>query len=856
MLLIAGERELASWVAVLMPGSLVKGVGGHKYIRRVPTGKDRPKYRYYYADDARSKPTSTPDKGAVYRVARDGSEAMVEVVSVGNGSVSVRNRSTGETAKMSTEAFEKLIGDQKPTKPKPEQPSGRLKKPSKYVRRTPKPGGGWRYFYAESSAARGPSSGETVRAGDRVLQIESVDADGSVSFSEGGKSRKVSAGEWVDLMVDLHGSQFLRWRRDRAEKVVGAVFRKVPRKMLEDLKGSNDRERMQDLEERAPDVYRLLKASFDRYGIDPFTAGSVLKDTLARRGWEPEARAMLVGSILRPDGAKRAGRFRSISRSAERLARGEKVTAGHVDQAIGAHEVAKADAGRTVSKKAASEIKKLASLLEEAAKDPGGDKAAELMEAMSKSEDLARLITFARAMPGTVDKTAEDGRKLSLQVPSVMSSKPKSDGAATDLWVPGEGGQPMAIKATYKLMEADDLIASHDPVSFRPRQDYPSGVQERAYHRDDAEQGKVIRNAQRLNPSFVVNTNPDAINGPPVMLPSGVVLGGNSRTMSMQRAYRDDGDKAKSLRSYLAENAAQMGFSEDDVKAMQNPVLVRVIDPADKSRENQKLLVRQLNESFTQAMDPRTMQVAAGRKLSDKSLASLADAMREDETLGAFLGSSRAEQFVEGLFTNGLIDERNANQYTRKGSKKLNEDGKRFVEGLLVGRMVGDADLLSDSRPSVISSVARVAPLMIQAEAYGSGYSLRGELKTAMSAYAELDRLADRGSIKSMLTAKSSDREFEDVMEQLRGMPGIQDDHPILADEKSKDLLKVMIRQGGPNQMTKIFRAYAKGAAQNPEGQTSMFGAGVSPSEVFRRAVAGDSGQETPKPPDSSMSLF
>ena len=104
--------------------------------------------------------------------------------------------------------------------------------------------------------------------------------------------------------------------------------------------------------------------------------------------------------------------------------------------------------------------------------------------------------------------------------------------------LPGEYGSDAVVKtptsdlpAKYKLVEAQDLTPSHNAETFAPNPSYPPGVQERAYHNSKEAQARVIQQAQNFDARYLVNTNPDAVNGPPIVTPDGTVLGGNSRTM-------------------------------------------------------------------------------------------------------------------------------------------------------------------------------------------------------------------------------------------------------------------------------------------------------------------------------------
>src|SRR5207245_9532298 len=115
--------------------------------------------------------------------------------------------------------------------------------------------------------------------------------------------------------------------------------------------------------------------------------------------------------------------------------------------------------------------------------------------------------------------------------------------------------------------------ASGNAETFAPNPSYPPGVQERAYHTSKEAQARVIQQAQNYDPRYTVNTNPDAVNGPPIVTPDGTVLSGNSRTMSTQRLYeRGQGD---TYRDYLRKNAQQFGLDPKAIDKIEKPVLVR-----------------------------------------------------------------------------------------------------------------------------------------------------------------------------------------------------------------------------------------------------------------------------------------
>jgi hypothetical protein len=725
----------------------------------------------------------------------------------------------------------------------------------KYIKRVPYYKDGkrrYRYYYRESAVAREAKAGEEVRLDGKTIRVEKV-TEGSVTITIDGSTRKLSRNQYTQLLARHYGHRFYDHAEKRAKQAMNAVFRHVPEAMLADLRGDTFEARMKDLRTRAPAIYAKLEQSFQRAGVGPGTAKRILSRTLRRRGWTPDARAAAIGSVLTQK--TNAKSFHEILRGAENLAGGARVEIKHVGAVVELRghdgperKAAFSDEAAKLAARAETELMALNKLIMKSAGDD--DARMKVLASALSSTALQKLTMLTTAFPGLRDEVVDQARDALLEAPSLVGGPPKRQGSETSVFIAGEGGEPRALKARYVLMEAGDVVASHDPTKgFAKHGDYPEGVQERAYHRDKAEQAKVIRNAQKLRPEFIVNTNPDAVNGPPLVTTAGHALGGNSRTMSVQLAYAQHPEKAAELRTYLEQHAHEVGFTTQDVAALKSPILVRVVDDPQSNgpsmfgdtkrkhtKEEMRLLVRQMNESFTQGMDPRTMQVAMGRKLDEATLKSLADGMQEGETLAQFLSSSRSEPFINALRRAGIIDQRNHNQYITKGTKRLNADGRTLVSRILVGRLVNDADILSETRPSTVDAVARATPHMMAAKAYGEGYDVSSDMGVALEAYNDLQRQAATGKAHfgTSLDPGMSDREFDDLFRQV-SMFG--DEPAVKTNPRAMLLLKVLIKRPGPKQMATVFKNYTQEAAKHPEGQAGLFGAAPEPREILERVV-------------------
>jgi hypothetical protein len=255
-------------------------------------------------------------------------------------------------------------------------------------------------------------------------------------------------------------------------------------------------------------------------------------------------------------------------------------------------------------------------------------------------------------------------------------------------------------------------------------------------------QNRVIQQAQNYEPRYTVNTNPDAVNGPPIVTPDGTVLGGNSRTMSTQRLYaRGQGDD---YRNYLINNAQQFEIDPEAIDKMQNPVLVREIAaPADL--EAARRLGSELNKNMTGALGTSERAVSAGKSITPQSLTAISgmlDDLGPDTSIRDLL-RERGRDVMSLLSRDGAITDRERPQFMDTASGGLSEEGKQFVERALLGTVVDDPTLMERTPKSVLNkldgSLADIASIAPRADEYNL-------LPMVREAVAEHADIAARGS--------------------------------------------------------------------------------------------------------------
>lgn len=287
------------------------------------------------------------------------------------------------------------------------------------------------------------------------------------------------------------------------------------------------------------------------------------------------------------------------------------------------------------------------------------------------------------------------------------------------------------VPAHYEIRELDDLIPSHDPLQqFAKREEYPEGVQERPYHSDKGEQEKVRRNAANLNPRYLLNTNPDAMTGPPVISTDGVVLGGNSRTMSMQLAYESFPKKAQEYREYLAKLAPVFGFTPAQVKSMKKPTLVRVTNQG-MDKQEMAQASRRFNETTTQSLKSEAEGVSKSKLITSKSLSILGNDLQEFDSLRGYLASPKSKELLDSLLSDGVIEQVQLSRITNEDGL-LNNEGKELIENTLRGLIIPDYDVIRKTPASLLDKIDRAIPSLAQLRNKGGDWDLSALVTTAL----------------------------------------------------------------------------------------------------------------------------
>ncbi|WP_442865929.1 methyltransferase [Aeromonas sp. QDB02] len=162
--------------------------------------------------------------------------------------------------------------------------------------------------------------------------------------------------------------------------------------------------------------------------------------------------------------------------------------------------------------------------------------------------------TDVRTKIFVIDKPANEAKPL-----------PSPEGKRVTVATP----KGQSVEVQYRVMEAADLVASHD-FEGNINHDYPQQLQPRdrskQTYRVQVGQIAAAPDGARLAAS------PESDRGAPIVR-DGIVESGNGRTIGLKQAYQR-GD-AGAYRAYLLANATEFGLDAAAIEAMSAPVLVR-----------------------------------------------------------------------------------------------------------------------------------------------------------------------------------------------------------------------------------------------------------------------------------------
>lgn len=416
--------------------------------------------------------------------------------------------------------------------------------------------------------------------------------------------------------------------------------------------------------------------------------------------------------------------------------------------------------------------------------------------------------------PGKTDHQVAGPGQQGRQLPEAADGvRGPGTGHRTSVLVPDSD---VEHPATYRVRELGDLKASHHGFSFQENPDYPY-TNDRDYTKAE-NQKRVILQAQKFNPRYLVTDNPDTGNGPPVVDTDGNALGGNSRVMTMQRVYAQHPEASASYRAHLRAQATHYGIDPADIDAMKQPVLVREISRAEAAPMQRA--ITDFNRTGTAKLGPSEQALVDSKRVSADTLEAIQHHIAkhgEDGSLAKALASDDGIDIVNRLVADGAIAERERPQYVADG--KVTPEGKTRLGRLMIGRLFSDVNQFDETPAGIKNKLERIVSPLARLEA-------RPEWDASMNANI-------RGALQVMQEAASRDFSKLEDLDSQQGMFGARKFGP--------DAYRwaYVLKNNSMRALGNAFKAYAERESRSrPDTTADMFAPPpVSQAEAFAETI-------------------
>lgn len=261
------------------------------------------------------------------------------------------------------------------------------------------------------------------------------------------------------------------------------------------------------------------------------------------------------------------------------------------------------------------------------------------------------------------------------------------------------------IKGTFKIVPASDVIASHNEKTFSKTPGFPltdkgKTANDRDYETDVVAQTEVIRIAGEINDKAVSQT--------PIVSKEGVILDGNNRTMSRKLAAAQGTDQA--YVQALKEQAEMFGFTEADIDAVENPMLVM---EAEEDMPYTTQTFARFNKAEKKEKSPVEKAVELSKTLSDRARRVLGDIYDKAERPGDVTSNAAIMGEIKTLMlSEGILQPNELPRYINPETGTATKAGGEFLETLLIGSALNEdvirsleAEGMGDARQKILKAV-------------------------------------------------------------------------------------------------------------------------------------------------------
>lgn len=431
------------------------------------------------------------------------------------------------------------------------------------------------------------------------------------------------------------------------------------------------------------------------------------------------------------------------------------------EAAVKKAERAKTKGGTTIAEKIAAE-KERSAAIEQAkqalehwkkiASTNGMRQAAIQAEENRKAEEAARLRKEQEDKERAAREEAERQKREALNgVPDFVEDKASDarargyrrvNGDKVDRQAPlaAVQGKDVQVKFDDKnipsghvaLIDADELQPSHKNGQRNPLH-FIDEAQPKE-RKDDASKEAARKIASNIRPEEITSSV-TAYTGAPTVNSRGEVIQGNNRSAALKEMWAAHKDQGEKYKQYLIDHAAELGLNPDEVRAMEKPILVNMLDVNDADAIALGQFVASDTESGgVERIKPKNVVKKLGDKL--KNFASILLRSTDEDMSFSELIDRNGVDVLKWLNANGSIT---PTQYKSAFDSKgnLTAEAKNDLKGVMYQSIFEGGSTHLEEMFNALPAKAQKAILATAYRDYDSprGERMVEELQNSIMAY-------------------------------------------------------------------------------------------------------------------------
>lgn len=375
----------------------------------------------------------------------------------------------------------------------------------------------------------------------------------------------------------------------------------------------------------------------------------------------------------------------------------------------------------------------------------------EKMRAQKEEEERIKREAL-KGVPDFVDDTPQDARARGYR---------RVNGEKVDRQqsIPARQGREVQVKFDDKniptghvaLIEANQLQPSHineqrNPLHFideaQPKE-----------RNDDASVMSARRIAANIRPEEITSSV-TAYTGAPTVNTRGEVIQGNNRSAALREMWAGEPEQAAIYKQYLADHAADFGLAPEDVEAMQQPVLVNMLDVPDEDAITLGQFVASDTESGgTERIKPKNIVQKMGddmRSFAGRLLAS----PDEEMTFSELVDRNGMDVLKWMQAKNYITPTQYRSAFDSKGN--LTGEAKNDLKGVMYQSIFQNGNTHLEEMFGALPAKAQKAILATAYRDYDSPNAerLNAEIQNSISAYYALSQMPDFANAKNYKEAR------------------------------------------------------------------------------------------------------